>query len=86
MYILEKLKKCGLNLTIGYFSNPMHTNQCRIRYENGDFYEGQLKNSKFHGHGTYIYHNQAKYCGEFKNGVKSGYGKLIWKDGNSDFR
>ena len=48
---------------------------------NGDFYQGEIKNSKFHGKGKYIYINGDKYKGNFLNGVKNGDGFFEYNNG-----
>lgn len=37
-------------------------------FANGDTYEGQFKNNKFHGKGKYVWHTGDVYEGEFVNG------------------
>ena len=53
----------------------------RIFLSNGDFYEGGIKNSKFHGKGKYIFFNGDKYKGNFLNGVKNGDGFFEYSNG-----
>lgn len=53
-----------------------------ISFRNGDKYKGELKNSKMHGQGTFIFSNGGRYIGEFLNGKFNGYGKLIDQDGS----
>jgi hypothetical protein len=36
-----------------------------------------------HGRGTFTFHNEIKYVGEFKNGVEHGYGTMTWSDGTT---
>ena len=36
-------------------------------YPNGEKYEGDWKNGKYHGHGTYSWSNGNKYVGEWKD-------------------
>ena len=55
------------------------------RMENGAYYgesyEGEYKNGKMHGKGTYISNNGMKYVGEFQNGLKHGKGTLDLPNG-----
>ncbi|TGM19058.1 hypothetical protein EHQ82_10960 [Leptospira selangorensis] len=53
-----------------------------ISYRNGDKYIGEIKNSKMHGKGIFIFANGGRYNGEFSNGKFNGYGKLIDQDGS----
>ena len=39
-------------------------------FANGNKYEGEYKDNKKNGKGTYIYANGDKYKGEWKNGKK----------------
>ena len=45
-------------------------------YPNGEKYEGDWKNGKYHGHGTFTYPDGNMYVGEFKDGLKNGQGTL----------
>ena len=47
--------------------------------------EGQYMNGTLHGQGTEYYLNQKyeSYVGEFKNGIKDGYGTLTYSDGST---
>ena len=45
---------------------------------NGDTYEGEWKNHKRHGRGTYTFVDLGvKYCGSWKDGIRDGHGELI---------
>ncbi len=48
---------------------------------NGDKYEGEFLNGKFHGKGTYTYANGDKYEGEFLNGKFTGKGTFTCSNG-----
>lgn len=50
---------------------------------NGDSYVGEYKFGKPDGTGVYSWHQGGKYEGDFKNGIRSGYGKLSEKNGNT---
>ena len=43
---------------------------------NGDHYEGDFKDTLFHGQGTLTIPNEAKYVGEFFKGKSHGKGTL----------
>jgi hypothetical protein len=51
-------------------------------YENGDKFEGQFKDGKFNGFGTYHFANGDKYVGEFKDDKRHGQGTFYFADGN----
>ena len=38
-----------------------------MHFDNGDKYEGQIKEKKFHGKGKYEYANRDYYEGEYEN-------------------
>ena len=50
-------------------------------YPNGEKYEGDWKNGKYHGHGTYSWSNGNKYVGEWKGGNLNGQGTYTYPDG-----
>ena len=52
----------------------------RVFLPNGDIYEGEIKNSEFHGKGKLI-SKDSTYEGNFENGEKKGSGKIIFNDG-----
>jgi len=47
----------------------------------GDKYDGEFRDSKFHGQGTYTFANGNKYSGEFINGLYNGIGTFTFLDG-----
>lgn len=49
--------------------------------ESIDKYEGDTKNSKYHGIGVLTYSNGNKYIGEFRDGKKHGKGTYIFVGG-----
>ena len=61
--IINEMKNCQGTLT-GYGISE------------GLTYEGEWKNDKLHGQGTYAFANVETYVGEFKNGVIDGHGTL----------
>ena len=52
----------------------------RIFCQNGDIYEGEMKNSKPNGEGKFLFANNEKYVGEFKDGEINGFGDFIFED------
>ena len=52
------------------------------KYSNGDRYEGEFVNGKFHGKGIYISYTGAKYEGDFRLGIHDGYGVINFPDGS----
>ena len=51
-------------------------------FDGGAVYEGEWKDSKFHGHGTYTWADGDKYIGEYKNNKKDGYGTYFYANGD----
>jgi hypothetical protein len=58
-------------------------NKVDICYNDKISYIGQIKNNKYHGKGT-IYYNETGnlYKGKFNNGLKHGFGKLQFYNGD----
>ena len=53
--------------------------KARIFYPNGEFYEGEMNNSNYHGKGKLIT-QKYEFNGEFVEGEKNGNGTIIFKD------
>ena len=67
----------------GNFHNDLKDGKGRIKYfQTGDLYEGEFKDDKINGQGTYIWKNKCQYTGEFKNGEMNGEGKFTWPNGS----
>ena len=49
----------------------------RIEYDGGDVYEGETRNGKRHGRGTYTWADGDFYEGDWRDGKRCGRGKLI---------
>jgi len=49
-------------------------------HSDGDIYEGQWKDDKAHGHGTYRHLDGALYVGSWKADKQHGYGRETWPD------
>ena len=57
-----------------------------IRYRNGDIYSGEIKNDTESGFGFLKFSendsvNRSSYFGNFKEGMRNGFGTFYWKDG-----
>lgn len=53
--------------------------------QNEHKYEGEFKNGKFDGQGTFFFVSGEKYIGEWKNGLQQGYGIFTSSDGKFSF-
>lgn len=61
-----------------------------------ELYEGEMRDGKRHGRGTYVWANGDRYDGEWRNGNRHGYGTVVtanggrfdgeWLDDNRDGR
>lgn len=68
------LPKCG---------NTLHNCTGTYTWENGDVYDGDWRNNKKHGVGTYYYKKSGnEYDGDWKNNKKHGFGTFYWNDGD----
>lgn len=57
----------------------------KIRYSNGNKYEGQInKNYEFNGYGKFTHSNGSFYEGEYKNNRMHGYGKYVIYGNNNN--
>ena len=50
--------------------------------EDGQTYEGEWKNDKIHGQGTFTYANGDKYVGNYKDGERHGQGTFTFANGD----
>lgn len=53
----------------------------KINFNNGDYFEGLIKNNKFPSYGDYFHACGDKYSGDFFNQKRHGKGVYTWKDG-----
>jgi hypothetical protein len=68
------LPKCG---------NSLHNCTGTYTWENGDVYDGDWKNNKMDGLGTFYYKKSGnEYDGDWKNNKKHGFGTYYWNDGD----
>ncbi len=56
--------------------------QVKILFSNGEYYEGNFKNSQRNGTGVHYYRNGDFYDGEWTNDRRIGRGRLFFKDGS----
>jgi len=58
-----------------------------LRYSNGDFYQGQVRNGRIHGNGVYTYASGFKIeCDDFNMGVRHGTCTKTFQDGSQVIR
>lgn len=78
----------------GCIVNCRLQNLCSVQFNNGEKFKGIYKDGRPNGKGEVFYKNsikscmsgveyeQAKYKGNFVNGKREGFGKLVWQDGS----
>ena len=70
----------------GQWTNDKITGFGRItfsqRNNKGLYYEGELINSKYHGHGRFVFRNGDVFEGMYSNGNRDGYGKEVKINGD----
>lgn len=54
-----------------------------VVYKNGEIYEGETKNGKYHGEGVLKFSNGSVYKGEFKKGKMDGLGVINFFNGET---
>lgn len=57
----------------------------KYTFNNGNIYEGYLKDGKRHGNGIITYSSGSVYDGEFKDGKQDGKGKYTTPNGHLYF-
>ena len=57
-------------------------NNIRKDYNDGSWYEGELKNDLHHGQGIYRWSDGAWYQGSFENNQRHGQGTFCWANGD----
>ncbi|CAD8045162.1 unnamed protein product [Paramecium primaurelia] len=65
----------GMEYEGDFFNNQMH-GKGYLKYPDGKYYKGEFLENKMHGKGILKGINDI-YDGEFQNGLKHGYGKMI---------
>eukprot|EP00741_Cyanophora_paradoxa_P002684 tig00000615_g2604.t1 len=53
-----------------------------LQHKNGDRYEGDMVNGKFHGNGTYYWRDGTRYSGDWVEGRQEGKGDKMWPNGD----
>ena len=71
-YVVSRLSNEKLNI-------PLTTKS--LKYQNGDTYEGTLKDNKYHGKGVYKFSSGSVYAGDFRNGKFHGDASYKFSDG-----
>ena len=61
---------------VGQFEKYQPSGYGHAYFSNGDKYEGQWKEEKFHGEGAYTYYCGAQWRGKFKNNDSSEMGEF----------
>ena len=80
----KKLKKHESNpdKTISLSSvQEITTKKQKVIYEDGSYYEGEIKNDLRHGKGTFVFSKGGFYKGEWQNGKMEGFGILYYSSG-----
>jgi len=55
-------------------------------FSNGNYYQGEWKNNKINGEGTFTWKKSGnKYVGKSKDGLNHGFGIKTWKDAGSKY-
>lgn len=67
--------------TLGENEGDNKSTSHTVHLANGDLYEGEMTDNRFHGFGTYKYNCGDKYVGKWNEGQMHGYGEFSWKSG-----
>jgi hypothetical protein len=65
----------------GIYLNGMRTGEGMLTFPNGNFMKGEFLNGKLEGEGKEKNTNY-RYKGNFRSGIKHGYGIIVYDDGN----
>jgi hypothetical protein len=70
---------------VGEFKKNKKQGRGKIKYFNGDTYDGEWGGGLMHGIGTYIWNTGSIYVGEFQHGQRHGKGTRTWISGAKYF-
>jgi hypothetical protein len=65
---------------VGEFENG-NRRKGRMKNKNGDIYDGNFQNNRYHGQGEYKASNGDKYIGDYKDGSFNGFGIYTFASG-----
>jgi hypothetical protein len=83
-FVLKDIKKTYSDFNENKFKEIFnHKFKNKIKFFNGDIYEGDIKDNNINGIGKYIWSDGEVYHGEFKDGLPDGIGYRIYN--NNDF-
>jgi len=77
-----KLRPKAATIPEMLLSEPQMPNYVVKNYANGDKFEGQIKDGKRHGQGTFHSADGDKYIGEYKDDKMHGQGTYHFADGD----
>ena len=60
---------------------PMNLDARKVKFKNGDVYDGEWKSKAPNGMGVMIYANGEIYSGYWVNGIKEGLGTMTFLNG-----
>ena len=63
------------------FSQTNSNCDYKKEYDNGDMYEGQWRDSQYHGHGTYTWADGSRFIGQWENSIEHGFGTYYHMNG-----
>ena len=61
--------------------NSVPEGKGKIKFENGEYYEGDFKKGEMTGEGTFKFSDNTIYNGRLENGFFNGKGKMKWENG-----
>ena len=74
----SKLPRCQGDYLVAHWSNCFGT----ARFSNGDRFEGEYRETKKHGRGTYYHASGERYEGEWRDNQKNGRGTYYYGSGD----
>lgn len=77
---MKKLLFISLALVLAFV--PANLDARKVKFKNGDAYDGEWKNKAPNGMGVMIYANGEIYSGYWVNGIREGIGTMIFQNGD----